>query len=99
MRTDRTTVTQWSVYLLRCGNGALYTGISTNVSRRLAEHREGNGKGAKYLRGKGPLQLVFQKTIGERGIALSVEGSIKKLSKARKLLDFIIAQFQVTQLE
>jgi len=89
---------QWSVYLLRCGSGALYTGSATDVSRRLAEHRE--AKGAKYLRGKGPLRLVFKKAIGGKGLALSVEGRIKKLSKARKealidqngMIEEIIAQ-------
>lgn len=62
----------------------LYTGIATDVSRRLAEHREAKGKGAKFLRGKGPLRLVFKKEIGGKGLALRVERYIKKLSKARK---------------
>ena len=84
MRNDRTTEPQWYVYLLRCGNGALYTGITTDVSRRLDEHREGKDKCAKYLRGKEPLHLVFKKVLGAKGLALSVEGCIKKLSKARK---------------
>ena len=84
MPNDGTIDPQWYVYLLRCGNGALYTGSATDVSRRLAEHREAKGKGAKYLRGKGPLRLVFKKAIGAKGLALSVEGRIKKLSKARK---------------
>ena len=75
---------RWSVYLVRCGTGALYTGIATDVVRRLTEHRQTQGKGAKYLRGRGPLRLVFQKQIGARGMALSVESRIKKLSKARK---------------
>ena len=79
-----TIASRWYVYLLRCGNGALYTGITTDVSRRLAEHREAQGQGAKYLRGKGPLRLVFKKAIGSKSLALSVEACIKKLSKARK---------------
>lgn len=82
MPNDRTITPQWYVYLLRCGSGALYTGIATDVARRFAEHR--NGKGAKYLRGKGPLHLVFQQAIGPKGLAMSVEACIKKLSKARK---------------
>lgn len=84
MPNDRTTAPRWSVYLLRCGDSALYTGIATDVSRRLAEHREAKGKGAKYLRGKEPLRLVFKKAIGAKGLALSVEGRIKNLSKTRK---------------
>jgi len=75
---------RWSVYLVRCGAGALYTGIATDVPRRLAEHRHARGKGAKYLRGRGPLRLVFEKKIGAKGLALSVESRIKKLPKARK---------------
>lgn len=75
---------RWSVYLVRCGTGALYTGIATDVARRLTEHRQARGKGAKYLRGRGPLSLVFEKEVGTKGLALSVESRIKKLSKARK---------------
>ena len=74
----------WHVYLIRCGDGTLYTGVATDVSRRLEEHRRGVGKGAKYLRGRGPLQLVLKKTVGPRGVALSVESRIKKLRRARK---------------
>ena len=62
----------------------MYTGIATDVSRRLAEHGEAKGKGAKYLRGRGRLRLVFNKAVGTKGLTLSVEGRIKKLSKARK---------------
>lgn len=75
---------RWSVYLVRCETGALYTGIAIDVARRLTEHRQARGKGAKYLRGKNPLRLVFEKRIGAKGLALSVERRIKKLSKARK---------------
>ncbi len=84
MPKDRTISSPWYVYLLRCGNGALYTGVTTDVSHRLTEHRKAEGKGAKYLRGKAPLHLVFKKAIGSKGLALSVEGCIKKLPKARK---------------
>ena len=75
---------RWSVYLGRCGSGSLYTGIATDVARRLSDHRQAQGKGAKYLRGKGPLRLVFERNVGAKGLALSVEWRIKKLSKARK---------------
>ncbi len=84
MRTIRPETTRWSVYVVRCRDGALYTGISTNVRRRIAEHAQKRGKGAKFLRGRGPFRLVFQRTIGARGLALRVEGMIKKLPKARK---------------
>ena len=76
--------TPWSVYLVRCGDGSLYTGIANDVARRFEEHREGERKCAKYLRGRGPLRLVFERRIGERGLALSVESSIKRLSRERK---------------
>ena len=54
------------------------------MRRRISEHAQYNGKGAKYLRGKRPLQLVFVKAIGSRGLALRVESQIKKLPKAQK---------------
>ena len=74
----------WSVYLVRCANGALYTGITTDIDRRLAEHGQASGRGAKFLRGKGPLRLVLKQELESKGLALSVERRIKKLSKARK---------------
>ena len=77
-------MTRWYVYLVRCRGGSLYTGIATDVARRLAEHRRCDGKGAKYLRGRGPLTLVFKKAIGPRGLALRVEGLIKRLPRSTK---------------
>ncbi|MFC2058493.1 GIY-YIG nuclease family protein [Chloroflexota bacterium] len=74
----------WHLYLVRCQDGSLYTGITTNVARRFAEHQKTNGAGAKYLRGRGPLMLVFQKKLGSRSLALGVESKVKKMSKARK---------------
>ncbi|MBA7659582.1 hypothetical protein ES703_67566 [subsurface metagenome] len=74
----------WHLYLVRCHDGSLYTGITTDVARRFAEHQENRGAGAKYLRGRGPLVLVFQKKLGRRSLALGVESKVKKLSKARK---------------
>ncbi|MDX8407269.1 MAG: GIY-YIG nuclease family protein [Mariprofundaceae bacterium] len=72
----------WFVYLVRTAAGHLYTGISTDVERRFSEHAA--GKGAKYLRGKGPLELVFQKHVGSRADALKLEAAIKKMSKCEK---------------
>ncbi len=74
----------WYLYLIRCHDGSLYTGITTDVARRFAEHQEKKGAGAKYLRGRGPLVLVFQKKLGSKSLALGVENKVKKLSKARK---------------
>jgi putative endonuclease len=73
----------YSVYLIRCRDGSLYTGIATDVARRLAEHEDG-AKGAKYLRGKGPLTLVFEQEIGNRSLASKIESRIKRLTSAEK---------------
>lgn len=73
----------WSVYLLRCADGSLYTGIATDVQRRLQEH-DGGERGAKYLRGRGPLRLVLAHRVGDRSQASRVEYRIKRLPKARK---------------
>lgn len=70
--------------MIRCGDGSLYTGIATDVDRRLAEHRGNGNAGAKYLKGRGPLELVFQKNVGGRSLALKLESKVKKLSKAEK---------------
>ncbi|MDT8427798.1 MAG: GIY-YIG nuclease family protein [Pseudomonadales bacterium] len=75
----------WSVYLIRCGDGSLYTGISTDVTRRLAEHQQGAPKGARYLRGRGPLQLLFQAEAGDRASASRLEWRVKRLSREDKL--------------
>lgn len=83
-RSDDPPETQWSVYVLRRSDGALYTGIATDVARRLAEHEAGEGRGAKALRGRGPLSLVFARQVGGRSLATRIEAAIKRLSKARK---------------
>ena len=75
---------QWSVYIVRCSDGTLYTGIALDVRRRIAEHRRRDGRGAKYLRGRGPLRLEFVRAIGGRSLALRMDSRIKKLPKARK---------------
>ena len=74
----------WHLYLVRCHNDSLYSGITTDVARRFAEHQQNKGAGAKYLRGRGPLKLVFQKKVGSKSLALAVESKVKKLSKIRK---------------
>lgn len=72
----------WYVYMVRCRDGSLYTGIATDVERRFAEHQD--NRGAKYLRGRGPLALVFKQRIGQRGQALKVEQNIKRLPRHAK---------------
>ncbi len=72
----------WHLYLLETAAGALYTGITTDVDRRLAEHAA--GRGAKALRGKGPLKLRHREPVGRHGEALRREAEIKRLSAMRK---------------
>ena len=76
-------MSSWSVYLLRCGDGSLYTGIATDVSRRVAEHKEGE-IGAKYLRGRGPFDLIYQQEIGDRSLAAKIEHRVKRFPKTYK---------------
>lgn len=77
------TESAYSIYLVRCNDGSLYTGIATDVERRLKEHAESR-KGAKFLRGKSPLTLVFQREVGDRSLATKVEMQVKKLSRGEK---------------
>ena len=72
----------WVVYMIRCGDGSLYTGITNNLLRRFSEHCM--GKGAKYTRGRGPLVIVFSKEVGGKSDALREELRIKKLPKKKK---------------
>ncbi len=74
----------WSLYLIRCNNNSLYTGITTDVARRFQEHQSNTAKSAKYLRGKGPLHLVFQIEIGSRSEATIAEAKVKKLPRTEK---------------
>ena len=72
----------WYVYIVRCRDGSLYTGIATDVERRIADHLA--SKGAKYLRGRGPLKLVFKMQVGKKGRALKVERKAKRLPRQKK---------------
>ena len=72
----------WYVYILRCGDNTLYTGITDDVPRRLAAHRA--GKGAKYTRGRGPLELVYQERVPDKSAALRREAAIKRLRRGEK---------------
>lgn len=73
----------WKLYILRCGDGSLYTGITVDVEARLTQHREGTG--AKYTRGRGPLELVYVEECEDHSQALKREYQIKSLTKAEKL--------------
>ena len=76
--------TEFSLYIVRCADGALYTGIATDVEKRVAEHASGP-RGAKFLRGRGPLEVVFTETVGDRASALRLEHRVKRLTRAQKL--------------
>lgn len=73
---------QWHVYLIRTRANTLYCGITNDLERRFAQHQ--TGKGAKYLRGKGPLELVWSMSVDDKSTALKEEIRIKKLSKLNK---------------
>jgi putative endonuclease len=77
-------MSDWYLYLIRCRDSTLYTGISTDVDRRLAQHRGKGNAGSRYLKGRGPLSLVFQEKLGSKSLALKVERKVKRMSKARK---------------
>lgn len=74
----------WFVYIVQTRYGTLYTGITTDVSRRFQEHESGRPRGARALRGKGPLTLVFSARVGERKRAARLEWQIKQWPRARK---------------
>lgn len=74
---------QWCVYILRCKDGSLYTGSTDNFEKRLATHRA--GKGAKYTRGRGPLEPVYREDCADKSAALRRECAIKALTRKKKL--------------
>jgi len=73
----------WVVYLLRCRDGSLYTGITNDLSRRLAAHRA--GKASAYTRARRPLRLVYREAARDRSAALRREAAIKRLTRKAKL--------------
>ena len=73
----------WYVYILRCGDGTLYTGITDDVERRFAAHQA--GRGAKYTRGRGPLELVYTEEVPDKSAALKREIQLKRLPREKKL--------------
>ncbi len=74
----------YSLYIVRCKGGALYTGIAIDVQKRLEEHRSGR-RGAKYLRGRGPIELVFAEVAGNRARASQLENRVKRLPRSEKI--------------
>jgi putative endonuclease len=74
---------RWCVYLLKCGDGSLYAGITNDLDKRLAAHK--SGKGARYTRGRGPLKVVHQEEAADKPAALRREIQIKRLKRSAKL--------------
>ncbi len=72
----------WFVYLLRCGDGTLYCGIALDVAARLKQHEE--GKGAKYTRGRGPLEVLYREACAGKAEALRRERQIKRMRRGTK---------------
>lgn len=77
-------MTTWFIYIIETRHGEYYTGITTDVDRRLKDHQEGHG--AKYLRGRGPLTLIWRSFVGGKGDALRLERRIKSWPRAKKRL-------------
>ena len=75
----------WCVYMLHCADGSLYTGITTDVARRVAEHNGDSGLGARYTRSRRPVALVYVESADSRAQASRREAAIKRLDRARKL--------------
>ena len=75
----------WFVYMLRCADGTLYTGITTDVDRRVAEHNGDSGLGARYTRSRRPVTLAHVEPARDRAEAARREAAIKRLDRARKL--------------
>jgi len=73
---------QWFVYVVRCFDGTLYTGIARNVAARIAAHER--GRGARYTRGRGPFELCAVRRCANKGRALRLEYALKKLTRAEK---------------
>lgn len=73
---------EWHVYIIRCGDNTLYTGIAKDIDRRFQAHVA--GEGAKYTRNRGPLTIVYRETVASHGDALRREIAIKKMWKNEK---------------
>ncbi|TVP58523.1 MAG: GIY-YIG nuclease family protein [Halomonadaceae bacterium] len=86
----------WFLYMVRTASGALYTGVSTDVQRRLQEHRS-SPRGARALRGRGPLNLVYTQAVANRQQAQQLEHRVKQLPKPRKE-DLVAGRLSLTDL-
>lgn len=83
LANNKVSDSDYSLYILRCADASLYTGIAIDVDKRLQEHVNGI-KGSKYLRGRAPFSLVFQEVTGNRSLASRLEHRVKRLDRPRK---------------
>ena len=74
----------WYVYMVRCADASLYTGIATDVQRRVAEHNASDTLAARYTRARRPVQLVYEEVCASRAAAAQREYAIKQLTRAQK---------------
>jgi putative endonuclease len=75
---------EWSVYIIRCDDGTLYTGVTTDIDRRFSEH-QGDSRGAKYFNGRKPSEVVYRESGHTRSSAYRREAAIKKMGREAKL--------------
>ena len=80
------TVQKWYLYIIRCADDSLYTGITLDLHRRFDEHSSNGPKCAKYLRGRQPLTMIYHTEFDDKSAALKAEIKVKKLTKAQKIL-------------
>ncbi len=72
----------WTLYILRCGDDTRYTGVTTDVERRVAEHQA--GKASRYTRGRLPVTLVYREAVASRSVALRREAAVKRMTRDEK---------------
>lgn len=77
-------MTTWTVYMVRCADGTLYTGIARDAARRVEEHNSSNLLGASYTRARRPVALVYQESAATRSAALRREYQIKRMTREQK---------------
>jgi putative endonuclease len=87
----------WFVYMLHCANGALYTGVTTDVQRRMDEHASGGPRSARFTRAFAPVQLVYHCRLGSKRLAYRVEYRLKRLSREKKAV-VVAKNFSKTEL-
>lgn len=79
----RRSTSAWFVYIVRCADGTLYTGVTTDLSRRTRQHNDGTA--ARYTRSRRPVKLVHQERQPSQSLALQREAAIKRLTRRQKL--------------